>query len=415
MARIIYFSVDLHGHVNPSLGLVGKLIEQGEEVIYYSGDEFQEVIEGTGAAFRSYHGHLGVETHDDGGINSFLMFAGFILQKNREIVDYFWDEIRALQPDYIIHDSLNYFGKVFADRLNIPGISVFASFAYIDEMAKIDPEFFMVTYLRAGDDPLYAKNKGRANVYGKLLDTMSRRLAASYGLDRINIINDLFCSKEDLNILFTSRELQLHAEAFDDTYWFSGYTISPRQQQPDFPYDLLGGRPLVYISFGTIFNELPELYRTCISAFGDTDVQVVIALGHRVDAADLGFLPANIIVRNEVPQLEILKRADVFITHGGANSVHEALCFEVPMAVVPQSFDQFVGGLTVERSGAGINLQDREVTSELLQETVRKLLTEPHYKEKCRAIRVSFEASGGLDGAAERIRAFAGRESVYEK
>lgn len=412
MSTVIYFSVDLHGHVNPSLGLVGKLVERGERVVYYSGDEFRAKIESAGAEFRSYRGQLGVETHEEGGINGFLLFADFILKKSRSIVDYFWDEVSALGPDYIIHDSLSYFGKEFAARLSVPGISAFACFAYIDEMAALDPAFFMETYLRAGDDPLYVKHKASTNVYRRLLGTMSRRLAAAYGLERLNIVNDLFCAKQDLNILFTSRALQLYEAAFDDSYWFAGYTLFDRREPADFPYERLDGRPLVYISFGTLFNELPELYRICLAAFKDMDVQAVLALGHRVSVEELGEVPPNIIVRSSVPQLDILRRAAAFVTHGGANSVHEAICCHVPMAVVPQRFDQFVGGLTVERSGAGLDLRDREITAELLRSSVGRLLAEPGYKDRCAELHRSFEAAGGLDGAAARILSFAAERRV---
>jgi UDP:flavonoid glycosyltransferase YjiC (YdhE family) len=54
MSKVLFLSVPSHGHVNPTLGLVSELIKQGEEITYFSSQDFKEKIESTGAVFRSY-------------------------------------------------------------------------------------------------------------------------------------------------------------------------------------------------------------------------------------------------------------------------------------------------------------------------------------------------------------------------
>ncbi|MCD1260586.1 hypothetical protein B5M42_017425 [Paenibacillus athensensis] len=406
MAKVIYFSVDLHGHVNPTLGLMKKLVEHGEEVIYYSSDEFKDKIEETGASYRSYEGLVGFGTYDGGGIETFLVTADFILNRSKTIVDHFMDDIRAFQPDYIIHDAFCYWGREFAAALGIPGITLFDNFAYIDEMADIDPAYFMENVLRAADDPMYKKHKDGGKVYRKLLDRLSKVVSMKYGMNNVNVINDIFCAKEGLNILLTSKAFQLYPEAFNDEYHFSGYSIYPRKETVDFPFELLDGRPLLYIAFGTIFNELEALYAKCMQAFGGKDMQVVLSVGGKVKLDELGPIPDNFIVRPYVPQLEILKRAQAFITHGGANSIHESLCLGVPLVVAPQSFDQFMGAMAVRRSGAGIFLQNHEITADDLAQSVQRVLTESSFVENVRRIRDSFAETGGLEATVQRIFAY---------
>jgi MGT family glycosyltransferase len=406
MSTVIFFSVDLHGHVNPTLGLIRTLIERGEEVIYYSGEKFRERIEETGAVFKSYRDDIGFGTYDGGGIETFLVTADFILSRSRTVIDNVWEEVQHANPAYIIHDTFCYWGREMARMLGIPGISLFANFAFIDEMADIDPAFFMENVLRAGNDPLYKKHKGEVDVYRKIAHKLSKMLALKYGLKTVNVINDIFCSKEKLNLLFTSKPFQIYAEAFDDSYLFAGYPIYARKETVHFPYEALDGRPLIYIAFGTIFNNAAAFYEKCLQAFGGTEFQIVMSIGSTVAVETLGNLPDNFIVSQYVPQLEMLKRADAFVTHGGANSIHESLCFEVPTVVLPQSFDQFMGAIAVEKAGTGIFMREPDIGADELAEAVRSVLQDPKYRDNCREINRSLKEAGGLDRAVDVVFAF---------
>ncbi|WP_195576561.1 macrolide family glycosyltransferase [Paenibacillus sp. 1001270B_150601_E10] len=414
MSRVVFFGVDLHGHVNPTLGLIHKLIERGEEVFYYCSDPFREKIEQTGATFRSYQGLLSFGRHNGTGIETLLIFADFIMDKCRNIVEALREEVRELQPDYIIHDSFCLWGKELAAELQIPGISVFSNFPFIDEMAKKDPAFFMDVVLLASDDPLYLKHKGQHDLYKKLMDKLSRVIGLKYGKPSMNVMNDIFCSKEPLNLVFTSREFQIYEEVFDDTHVFAGYEIYPREEPLDFPFEQLDGRPLIYAAFGTILHNLSELYQACFDALGDSKYQVVMSLGIQTDVASLGPVPDNFIVRPYVPQLKLLGRADAFITHGGANSIYESLCSAVPMIVLPQVFDEFMGALMVERSGTGIYLRDQRPTKEQLREMVEEVLENPLYREKCEWIMQSFKSAGGLEHAVDKVIQFAKQKVCHE-
>ena len=110
---------------------------------------------------------------------------------------------------------------------------------------------------------------------------------------------------------------------------------------------------LYYISLGTLFNEHPEFYRHCFAAFANSMYQVVLSVGHKTPLSSLGDIPPKFIVQNYVPQLEILQRANVFISHGGMNSVSEALYYGVPLLVIPQSADQPWVAKRVAQLGAG--------------------------------------------------------------
>jgi MGT family glycosyltransferase len=79
-------------------------------------------------------------------------------------------------------------------------------------------------------------------------------------------------------------------------------------------------KPLVYISLGTLFNAQPEFYRRALAAFAHGRYQVVLSVSCKTPISSLGAIPSHVIVQPSVPQLDILQRAALFITHGGMNS-----------------------------------------------------------------------------------------------
>ena len=71
----------------------------------------------------------------------------------------------------------------------------------------------------------------------------------------------------------------------------------------------------------------------CIKAFGNKELSVILNTGR--GTGDTGNIPSNIWTYSYVPQLEVLQHTDLFITHGGMNSVNEAMYYGVPMLVMP--------------------------------------------------------------------------------
>ena len=113
--------------------------------------------------------------------------------------------------------------------------------------------------------------------------------------------------------------------------------------------------------------------------------------------------PANVRVMPFVPQMEVLSRASVFVTHGGMNSANEGLWCGVPMVVVPQRGDQFLVARRMAELGAGIAIMPAEVTPARLRDAVGRLIAESSFRERARALGASLVAAGGPARAADEI------------
>lgn len=122
--------------------------------------------------------------------------------------------------------------------------------------------------------------------------------------------------------------------------------------------------------------------------------------------ADLGEIPANFIVKNYLPQTDVLKYTKLFITHGGMNSTQEGLYFGVPLIVIPMSADQPVIAGQVASIGAGIKLHMHTLTEQQLREAADYVLNQPAFHKAVANIRESLQKSGGYHKAVDEIFEF---------
>jgi MGT family glycosyltransferase len=130
--------------------------------------------------------------------------------------------------------------------------------------------------------------------------------------------------------------------------------------------------------------------------------QVVLATGGDTRIAD--GVPENFIVRPSVPQLEILRRAAVFVTHGGMNSVQEALYYGVPMVMAPQAADQFWISARAAELGAAVVLDSSRLKAGTIRTGVAEVLAGANYASAARCLGQSLRAAGGHIKAADEIQ-----------
>jgi MGT family glycosyltransferase len=162
---------------------------------------------------------------------------------------------------------------------------------------------------------------------------------------------------------------------------------------------------------GTINNQNHDFYRMCFEAFADYPAQFILSAGQRTDLKALGTPPANFLVRNFVPQLDVLQRVEVFITHGGMNSVHEGLYYSVPLVVVPQQIEQSVVARRVVELGAGVALGDTppygRTSAAALRHALEQVMAAPEaYRTAAARLGKGLREAGGAARAAEELIAF---------
>lgn len=387
--NVLMIGFPAEGHVNPSLGIVKALINRGDSVHYITTEEFKERIESLGANVYLHPNHLKGFTPQK--VNSINEFMQILLKLSYDILAVVQELADSISFDYVYHDTFGA-GLLVKEYLNLPSISASSSFAIPQE------KFPKMLENREGL-PLNPSLKIEKE---NSTSTIMERIQEHFGV-KVKHPFQLMMNTSDLNIVYTSREFQPNGEYMDDSYVFIGPTITKRVQTHDFPLEELKDQKVLYVSMGTVLQGLESFFQICVEAFRDFEGKVIFSVGMATDLDTLGPLPENFIVRRYLPQLEVLKHTDVFITHGGMNSTSEALYYEVPLVVIPQTSDQPMIANRLEELQAGIKIDPHEVSIENLQKSVRQVLSNSTYRENVKKLNNSFKKAGGPKKALTAI------------
>lgn len=385
MSKIVFFCIPAHGHTNPTLGVVRELISRGHQVWYYSYNMMREKIESTGATFVScddYDMELKLSAKDSTRIGKDIAFSTKILvDTTLALDDKICKEMAEIKPDCIVADSMALWGKAVARKHNIPFVSSTTTFAFNQHSSKV---------MKQGLSDLLKMLFSIAKINKQI-----KRLQDK-GYPVKNILDIIGSDDNTHTIVYTSPEFQPCSETFSEKYAFVGPSIRPATDKFEKKKD-----KLIYISMGTVNNDMMPFYKRCISAFADTDYQVIMSVGNLVSMEEFGSLPANISVFSHVDQIAVLQQADAFVSHCGMNSVSESLYFGVPLIMLPQTSEQTGVAERVYQLGAGIKLNKSDASSIL--DTINKIFEDDTYRQKAITLANGFKSCSGAKGAADKI------------
>jgi MGT family glycosyltransferase len=172
----------------------------------------------------------------------------------------------------------------------------------------------------------------------------------------------------------------------------------------EFPWERLTGEPIIYASMGTILNGRVDVFRTMVGALAKhKDLQLVLSVGENVDPAQIGPVPSNAIIVKKAPQLELLKKASVCITHAGLNTVLESLAQGVPQIAIPVTYDQPGVAARIAKKRTGVVTSLDKLTPDHLSTLLEVVLSDPVYRENARKLQKAIAQANGLSVAADLI------------
>ncbi|MFJ8955657.1 macrolide-inactivating glycosyltransferase [Streptomyces sp. NPDC102384] len=396
-AHIAMFSIAAHGHVNPSLEVIRELVARGYRVTYAIPHLFEEKIAETGAEPVLYRTTLPGPDDDPAAWGTTLLdnvepFLNDAIQALPQLIEAYEGngETEGVGvPDLVIHDITSYPAGVLAHRWGVPAVTLSPNLVawegYEDEVAK----------------PMWEEPRKtpRGKAYYEKFDAWLKESGVPRTADE-------FWGRYDRTLVLIPKALQPNADRVDEKKnTFVGACQGDRSAQGEWERPADAERVLL-VSLGSSFTKQPEFYRECVKAFGDLPGwHVVLQVGKHVTAEDLGAVPGNVEVRQWVPQLAILKKADAFITHAGAGGSQEGLATATPMVAVPQAVDQFGNADILQGLGVARHVPMEEANAETLREAVLALVDDPEVARRLAAVQQDMAGEGGTRQAADLIEA----------
>lgn len=384
MKKVAMFCIPAHGHTNPMLPVAHALVARGHQVRFYSFEPFRQKIERTGAAFVPCDRFLPALTEDETQRLKKISTTEMSLQDFRitcNMTEFLEQEMQTFAPDVIYTDSVCFWGKLTAQKFDIPMVVSTSTFAF-NQLSS--------TYLKSGAaekaDQIFGLPKLNAAL--KKMQSLGYRTKSALSL----VMND---NRTD-TVVYTSQGFQPYGNTFSNHYAFVGPSVFSTSAP-----DKARERPLMYISMGTVINERPDFYQQCFKALGNLNLDVILSCGQSIDPAALGTPPPNIQVYPHVDQPAVLAKADVFLTHCGMNSVSESLYMATPMVLYPQTGEQAAVATRAAERGAGVLLKDDSADG--IRKAVQTILADSAYAEAADTLSRELRACGGPEAAATFI------------
>jgi len=394
------------GHLNPLIALSRKLIDRGHRVTFFQKPEVEAQILQHGLEFvpigpcRSSSAEDG-RTSDQRGLSGIVALR-FGIGRIVDDMEMFLQEgptaLAHAEVDTLILDEIVLSGPTLAEMLRLPYFVISTSV----------PHHFGWSAPR--------RISPRATFFGRLQNALLHvsifrmRGPVRRRLDRIRRLTGLGpirASEKEFPALAHITQLPECVDFPRSTprnfYYTGPFLDAASRPMMEFPWERLDGRPVVYASLGTTRKSDLAIFRLAAEACDRLNLQLVISLGGRRNPETLVGLPGNPVVVREAPQLELIKRADVVITHGGLNTALETLMEGKPMIAIPSFFDQPAVAARLERLGVAEVLRADKVSAEQIRVALAKVFSDPIYRGSAKEMQARIISARGLERAADVI------------
>jgi zeaxanthin glucosyltransferase len=396
------------GHLNPLIALSRGLVARGHRVTLFQHPELEQHVRARGLEFFPIDIPGSSYTGQPRGTNQRKPRTqiGEIAYRLRRIegdMGAFLREypaaIRDAGVDTLIMGEISLAGPTLAEMLRLPYFIVSTSiphnFGWDAPRSIANPGSYMDRLRKTLLEVSVLRMKGPVR---RSLDRYRRKI----GLGSIRNIEQTF--PELAHITQWPRCLDLPRSELPTNFFYTGPFVDEAGRAfVEFPWSRLDGRPLIYASLGTTRKSGTAIFHRFAEACSRLDLQLVISLGGRRDPAMFSDLPGNPLVVGNAPQLELLKRAQIVISHAGPNTVLETLMQGKPLLALPMALDQPAVAARLAALGVAEVLSVENRATEQLRTALLKVQNDPAYRNAAQKLQSQMQTLRGLERAADII------------
>ncbi len=398
------------GHLNPFIALSRRLLARGHRVTFFQKPELEDRVRQQGLEFSAIgrasssgeRGRTDSQHRPSSGIAA-LRYGIRRIAGNMETS--LQDAPVALTQagiDALIIDEIVLSGPTLAQMLHLPYIVVSTSIPH-------NFGWTVPRWLPQCDYPLSYFDRLQ-NVLLQL-SVLRMRGPVRWKLDEYRRREGLGPSQEIQKVFPALAQIAQLPECLDfprstlpSNFHYTGpFVDEAARPSVEFPWNRLDGRPLIYASLGTRNNDQAAIFHLISEACHELNLQLVISLGGRRNPEMFDNLPGHPTVVRDAPQLELVKRAQIVITHGGLNTVLETLLEGKPMVVIPIAYDQPAVAARLAWLKVAEVLQINKISAESVRLALSKILNNPSYRGAAKEVQAKIRSVDGLERAVEVI------------
>jgi zeaxanthin glucosyltransferase len=380
VARFLFHSLPLAGHLHPIAAVAEAATERGHEVAWVGSEAFLRPhlkpdvsVYPTGT--RIYRG-----LRRDFGLASVKSrWEGYIVPQARFTLAAVRTAIATYRPDVVAVDQHAVAGALAAHHEGVRWATL------VPTSTELARPYRALPAVEAWIDQLMTTLWTQAGLPGEPP-------------------HDLRYSPH-LVIAFTIAALV--GSASPDGVRFVGAALGRRPAVP-FPWEALDAqRRHVLVTVGTLGQDMAEdFYRRIVEAVRPLSdrLQAIVVSAEPLEAPD------HVIVVDRVPLLDLLPRLDAVVSHGGLNTVCETLAHGVPLVIAPIRGDQPVNAHHVAAAGAGVRVRFDRDRPEALRAAILAVIEDPDYRRAASGMRESFAAAGGAPAAVADLEELVGTD-----
>jgi UDP:flavonoid glycosyltransferase YjiC (YdhE family) len=316
--------------------------------------------------------------------------------------------VHALGLNALLVDQSQTEGRTIADLTGVPFLSICNALNLEGDDTGLTPPPFLPWTPGTGKISRFRNRFGHGIFSSMMAPIVSHtnRFRKSHGLAKLGGWEECISPLGVINNLTPG--IDFSRGTTRRPMFYTGPYLDERPGEVPFPWERLDGRPLVYASMGTLHTAKWSILVAIARACADLPVQLVVSLGQWRENAKAKQLPGDPVAVAYAPQLQLLARASAAVTHGGANTVMEALGHGCPLVAIPLASDQPAVAARLAWSGAGLVVPPRKASSTRLRAAISSVLDQAGFRLKANALREEIGQAGGTAAAADVIeRVFA--------
>ncbi|WNZ27763.1 glycosyl transferase family 1 [Leptolyngbya sp. NK1-12] len=319
--------------------------------------------------------------------------------------------IRSIGIEALLVDQLEPEGQSVAQYLDLPFICI-SSGQTIHRRSDVPPFFTPWTYSKASWTRL------RNAVAYQILDWSCQPILGvinHYGQRwKLPPYRKIYESIAKTHISQQLAAFEFPIPDIPGRFHYTGPFRNPSPRLSTFPFTQLTGQPLIYASLGSVQNTKQEIFHCIAAACQGLDLQLVIAHGGGLSPEAIQALPGSPLVVEYAPQLDVLAKASLTITHGGMNTVLDSLSCGVPLVAIPITFEQPGTGARIRWTKTGEVLALSRLQVPTLQTAIQRVLADSSYSQNALKFQTAIQQARGVKRAADIVEQAVGADRIAQ-